>query len=211
MATSPMDPVPSRLRRAIAVFAKVPQAGTVKTRLIPAIGAAAAAELQRRLIESTLAKAHALEDTEVTLWLEGDNAHYAPSGSQRRMAQQGADLGAKMAHAFVVTLARAETCVLIGTDCPALTTSHLRQVFKLLERNDVVVIPAEDGGYVLIALNTPQPQLFEGIQWGGPQVMEATRARIDAARLRAAYLGPLPDLDTPEDLERARAAGWLEP
>jgi len=205
-----MEPVPIRLPRAIAVFARVPLPGTVKTRLIPAIGAAAAAELQRRLIESTLATAHALEDTEVTLWLEGDSTRYEPPAAQRWVPQQGADLGAKMAHAFVATLARAEACVLIGTDCPALTTSHLWQVFKELERNDVVVIPAEDGGYVLIALNTPQPQLFEDIQWGGPQVMEATRARIDAARLRAAYLDPLPDLDTPKDLERARAAGWIK-
>jgi len=57
-----------------------------------------------------------------------------------------------MAHAFVVTLARASACVLIGTDCPALTTTHLQQAFDELDRNDVVVIPAEDGGYVLIAL-----------------------------------------------------------
>ena len=115
-----------------------------------------------------------------------------------------------MAHAFIVTLARSRACVLIGTDCPALQPAHLQRAFRELEHNDVVVIPAEDGGYVLIALTAPQTRLFEDIEWGGPTVMEATRARIEAAGLRAAYLPALPDLDTPADLERARAAGWLD-
>jgi len=206
-----MNAIFNRRARAIAVFAKVPQAGAVKTRLIPAIGAVAAADLQRRLIDVTLAKAQALGDVDVNLWLAGDTTCYLPARGLTWASQQGADLGARMAHAFVVTLARARACVLIGTDCPALTTTHLQQAFDELDRNDVVIIPAEDGGYVLIALKTPQPKLFEDIQWGGPTVMQATRARIEAAHLRAAYLAPLPDLDTPEDLARARAAGWIEP
>jgi rSAM/selenodomain-associated transferase 1 len=200
---------PASSLRAIAVFGRVPQPGTVKTRLIPALGAQGAADLQRHLIESTLAKAHALGDVEVCLWLTGDTQGYAPPPAQACALQQGDDLGARMAHAFVVTLARARACILIGTDCPALTTNHLQQTFDELDRNDVVIIPAEDGGYVLIALKTAHPELFEGIQWGGPTVMETTRARITAARLRAAYLSPLPDLDTPADLARARAAGWV--
>src|SRR5262245_36729140 len=163
----------ARSMRAVAVFAKVPQAGSVKTRLIPALGAQGAADLQRHLIESTLAKAHALPDVEVCLWLAGDAQRYAPPPGQACALQQGADLGARMAHAFVVTLARARACILIGTDCPALTTHHLQQTFDELDRADVVVIPAEDGGYVLIALKTAHPELFEDIQWGGPTVMEA--------------------------------------
>ena len=196
-------------RRDVAIFAKVPEPGTVKTRLIPAIGAAAAAELQQRLIDATLAKAHALGDATVSLWLAGDATRYAVPARLTVANQEGPDLGARMAHAFVVTLARAEACVLIGTDCPALTTAHLRQAFDVLARHDVVIIPAEDGGYVLIALRAPQPRLFEDIEWGRSTVLQATRARIEAAHLRAAYLDPLPDLDTPEDLARAQAAGWL--
>jgi rSAM/selenodomain-associated transferase 1 len=207
MSSDPSDT--PRSGRAIAVFARVPRAGAVKTRLIPAIGAGAAADLQARLIETTLAKARALGNCAVRLWLAGDTHNYVPPDAAWTV-QQGDDLGARMSHAFVVTLARARACVLIGTDCPALTTAHLGQAFAELERNDVVVVPAEDGGYVLIALRTPQPQLFEGIGWGGPTVMQATRARIEAAGLRACYLPPLPDLDTPEDLARARAAGWVD-
>lgn len=201
--------MPSADSRAIAVFAKVPRVGAVKTRLIPAIGAAAANELHARLIEATLAKARAVGDADVCLWLAGDIAGYAIPRGQAWAPQAGADLGARMAQAFVVTLARARACVLIGTDCPALTPAHVRQAFDELARNDAVVIPAEDGGYVLIGLNAPRPELFEDVPWGGPTVFEVTRARIASSGLRAAYLAPLPDLDTPDDLARATAAGWL--
>lgn len=204
-----MSAAPSSAARAIAVFAKVPQVGAVKTRLIPALGAAAATELHARLIEATLAKARAVDDAGVCLWLAGDMADYSVPPGQAWTLQVGADLGARMSHAFVVTLARARACVLIGTDCPALTPAHIRQAFDELARNDAVVIPAEDGGYVLIGLNAPRPELFEGVRWGGPTVFKATQARMTLCGLRAAYLAPLPDLDTPDDLARATAAGWL--
>jgi rSAM/selenodomain-associated transferase 1 len=191
----------------IAVFAKAPVAGRVKTRLIPALGAAGAAALQARLIEATLAKARALAGARVCLWLAGGDYAAPPGVAIAR--QQGADLGARMHHAFAVTLARARACVLIGTDCPALSTAHLRLAFERLRTHDVVVAPAEDGGYVLIGLNAPQPRLFEGIAWGEATVMGATRAAIEACGLRASYLPALPDLDTPADLARAQAQGWL--
>ncbi len=199
----------NRPAREIAVFAKVPQAGAVKTRLIPALGAEGAAALQARLITRTLATAHAVPDASVTLWLSGPIESWAVPPGQRWEVQRGADLGARMHQTFLATLARSRVCVLIGTDCPALHPAHLLRAFSELEQHDVVVVPAEDGGYVLIALKAPQPALFEGIEWGRPTVLQATRARIDAARLRAAYLPALPDLDTPADLERARREGWL--
>jgi rSAM/selenodomain-associated transferase 1 len=201
---------PADSRREIAVFARVPVAGQVKTRLIPALGAGGAADLHARLVESTLARARRAGDASVRLWLDGDPARYtAPPGVAVSM-QSGADLGARMHHAFVVTLARAAACVLIGTDCPALQPRHLRDAFETLDSHDVVLVPAEDGGYVLVGLTVPQPRLFEDMAWGEPTVLAATRARIDAAGLRAAYLDPLPDLDTPADLARARAAGWID-
>lgn len=194
-------------RRAIAVFARAPQPGRVKTRLIPALGAHGAAALQAQLIGLTLAKACAVRQAAVTLWL-ADGAHEAPPGVTVAR-QQGEDLGARMLHAFRHTLASARACVLIGTDCPALAVTHLRAAFAALTAHDVVLAPAEDGGYVLIGLTAPQPTLFSGIRWGTSEVLAQTRAAIAAAGLRAAYLPTLPDLDTPQDLARARAAGWL--
>jgi rSAM/selenodomain-associated transferase 1 len=196
--------------RTIAIFAKVPQPGLAKTRLTPVLGADGAAALQAHLIERALCNARAVDGADVCLWLSGDTSRYAAPPGTSWATQQGSDLGARMSHAFVVTLSRARACVLIGTDCPAMQPAHLQRAFEELERNDVVVIPAEDGGYVLIALKAPQPSLFENIAWGEPTVMQATRARIEAAGLRATYLPSLPDLDTPADLVRARDAGWID-
>lgn len=196
--------------RAIAVLARAPVPGQAKTRLIPLLGAEGAAQLQARLIEATLAKARALPDCAVTLWVAGDAAQLpAAAQSVPVEPQVGADLGERMAHAFDRTLRRARQVVVIGTDCPAMTPAHLQAAFAALATHDVVLQPATDGGYVAIGLTRPQPELFAGICWGGAEVLAATRERIGALGLRAALLDPLPDLDTPEDYMHATAQGWL--
>jgi hypothetical protein len=200
----------------IAVFAKAPVPGVAKTRLIPRLGAEGAARLQEALIENALAKAIAVAGARVTLWVAGDRSHPFVAAVARRFdigieTQHGPDLGARMHDAFATTLApgRNRGCVLIGTDCPALTTADLERAAAALATHDAFVLPAEDGGYVLIALRTPQERIFEGIEWGGPTVMQATRERM--ARLGLAWFegSPRPDLDTPGDYERALAAGWI--
>jgi hypothetical protein len=148
-----------------------------------------------------------------------DSARAGPSIAQapRRAwvataPQVGADLGARMAHAFAQTLApvgRATRCVLIGTDCPALTSTDLEAAAHALLTHDVVVQPAVDGGYVLIGLRAPAPRLFEQIAWGSPAVLRATRARSAELGLSYLELRTLPDLDTPEDYDAALAAGLL--
>ncbi|MCA3227671.1 MAG: TIGR04282 family arsenosugar biosynthesis glycosyltransferase, partial [Burkholderiales bacterium] len=127
------------------------------------------------------------------------------------LPQQGADLGARMAHAAAHALAApgVAAALVIGTDCPALRTAHLEQAAAALARHPVVLVPAEDGGYVLLGLRAPQPALFEGVAWGGPQVLAATRQRIAAAGLRHVELPALPDLDTPADYQDALARGWI--
>jgi hypothetical protein len=195
----------------IAVFARAPVAGQTKTRLIPLLGADGAAALQRRLIERTLATAAAVAGARVTLWVSGDAAHPFVVEAARRVGaalaeQRGADLGARMNHAFECTGA---PLVLIGTDCPQLSADDLAGAAAALAVHDVVIQPATDGGYVLIGLARPQPPLFESIDWGGPQVLQQTRSRVEALGLRCALRPALDDLDTPADLQRALAAGWL--
>lgn len=193
------------------MFARAPVAGAAKTRLIPLLGAHGAAQLQARLIETALAKARAVPDCAVTLWLAGE-ASALPASARGGTAielQHGADLGERMAHAFARSLARSRRVLLIGTDCPALTRIDLLAAFAALEAHDVVLQPAEDGGYVLIGLRAPQPGLFDGIAWGGPTVLEGTRQRSAQLGLREATLPALPDLDTPQDYARAVTAGWL--
>jgi uncharacterized protein len=200
----------------IAVFARAPVAGAVKTRLIPLLGAEGALALHRQLVESTLFRARDAALGEVTLWIAGDAGHPEVLACARRQrvrlaTQQGTDLGARMHAALAVTLAAqpGRGCLLIGTDCPALTPAHLQHAAAALATHDVVLTPAHDGGYVLVGLRAPQPALFDGIAWGGSDVLAATRARIAAAGLRCAELAALPDLDTAADYHAALAAGWI--
>lgn len=193
---------------AIAVFSKAPRAGETKTRLIPALGAAGAARLQRRLCLRTLDLACRAAHGKVTLWAAPDHrqrffrAVQAQRGIELR-SQSGSDLGERMSNAFV---AHAGPLLLIGTDCPALTEAHLATAATALhDGHDAVFIPAEDGGYVLVGLRRPQPRLFEGIDWGSDKVMTQTRERLVALGLRWAEPAMLWDVDRLEDLLRLAA------
>jgi len=197
----------------IAVFARAPVAGAVKTRLIPRLGADGAARLHEQLVQRTLATACAVAGARVTLWIAGDPAHpgvvqWAARHPVALRAQCDGDLGARMLAAF---RAAGGALVLIGTDCPALAGADLVAAAAGLAAHDAVLQPAEDGGYVLIALRAPCAALFDGIGWGGAQVMADTRRRARAAGLRLSERPPLPDLDTPQDYDRAVQSGWLAP
>jgi len=110
------------------------------------------------------------------------------------------DLGARM---FAATTANNGPVLVIGTDCPALTDVHLRGAANALREGiDVILIPAEDGGYVLIGTRTAQPALFANIAWATKTVLAETRARIIAQRLILAERPPLWDVDTETDLAR---------
>jgi hypothetical protein len=189
---------------AIAILAKAPIPGMAKTRLIPAIGAHAAAVLQERLTERTVLAATAVEIGQVTLWCSPDidRALFQDLASRFPIVlkqQPDSDLGDRMLGA----IAAAQGPVLvIGTDCPALTAEILREAAGALQQADVVLIPAEDGGYVLIGARAPHPQLFDGIAWGTGSVMQLTRARIAALGLKSTELPALWDVDTEADLDR---------
>lgn len=187
----------------IAILAKAPIPGFAKTRLIPAIGAHAAAVLQERLNEQTVATAFAAGIGAVTLWCAPDITH----GSFRDLAarfpirlarQAGDDLGNRMLAAFD----GGGPVLVIGSDCPSLTPRHLRDAADALHGSDVVLIPAEDGGYVLIGAHAPYSELFTGIAWSTETVLAETRKRISALGLNAIELRPLWDVDSESDLAR---------
>jgi rSAM/selenodomain-associated transferase 1 len=204
-----------KTKAAILVFAKAPVAGAAKTRLIPLLGAAGAATLHGRLIIRALATARAAALDDITLWCAPDVAHpFLQSAAQQYAAglqiQRGADLGARMAHAFAITLQRAAYAVCIGADCPALTAQHLQQAAAALRAgDDAVFVPAEDGGYALIGLSCAAPALFAGINWGEHTVMPETRVRLRENDLRWSELETLWDVDRPEDYLRLRQSGLL--
>lgn len=188
----------------ILVFAKAPVPGEVKTRLIPALGAPAAAELHARLARRTIETALSAHVAPVELWCSPDDAHpFFRSFALPRRIQHGRNLGTRMAHAFDVTLAESHFAILIGTDCPALSGEYLRAAAEhLAQGEDAVLGPAEDGGYVLIGLRRHDPRLFEDVRWGTAQVLDATRARLEERGFRWHELPCLWDVDRVEDLQR---------
>ena len=118
--------------------------------------------------------------------------------------QKGENLGQRMQHAFASTLTESSYALLIGCDCPALTPAHLNRSLQILEARQapIVLAPAEDGGYVLIGLDSEQPVLFEDIAWGSDQVLGQTRDRVQQLQLSHLELETLWDLDRPQDLQR---------
>jgi rSAM/selenodomain-associated transferase 1 len=194
---------------AVAVLAKAPLAGFAKTRLIPALGADGAASLQARLIARAVATAGAAAVGPVTLWATPDVSHptfQAVRAHGIALARQGdGDLGARMLAAIAAANGPA---LVIGTDCPALTADHLGTAADILRGGaDAVVMPAEDGGYVLIGMQAPEPALFSGMRWSEPDVMDETRRRLRALGLSWQEPATLWDLDVPEDLERLKKIG----
>jgi rSAM/selenodomain-associated transferase 1 len=191
----------------IAILAKAPVPGLAKTRLIAVLGADGAAELQARLIERTVATACAAKVGPVVLWATPGVTHPLFQSISRTFGvtierQPDGDLGARMLAAVVA--ARGPVLV-IGSDCPALTAEHLRNIAEVLRSYDAALIPAEDGGYVLIGLRRPRPELFSDIDWGTPTVADETRFLLTAHNLTWRELPALWDVDTPDDLERLRS------
>jgi rSAM/selenodomain-associated transferase 1 len=195
---------------AVAILAKAPIAGFAKTRLIPVLGARGAAVLQERLIERAVETACAAAIGPVTLWATPDESHPVFQSIGARLGitlarQADGDLGARM----LAAITAANTCVLlIGSDCPALTLEHLRTAADVLrDRAPAVVIPAEDGGYALIGVRTPDPALFSDMPWSTPLVMNETRRRLRTLGLTWHEPVTLWDVDLPQDLERMRGIG----
>lgn len=217
---------PSRSDRLI-VFTRYPLAGKAKTRLIPAIGAEAAAVLQRQMTEHTLRQAWiwqmGVENAagSVTVWFARSEASEAIDrqrlqdwlGTQWCYQPQAAgDLGERLIQAIQSAFAAGmQRVVTIGTDCPGLDASRMGQAFAALNRADVVLGPAIDGGYYLIGLRRLVPELFQGIAWSTETVLQQTVAIADRLGLSVAYLEPLADVDRPEDLAVWRSVQQTRP
>ena len=185
-------------------MARAPVPGETKRRLIPAIGADRAAALHRAMIRRSVMTALASGVGPVELWCtpNADHEVFLSLRDEMRVGlrtQRGPDLGARM---LAATEARPGPAAVVGTDCPFLEPGDLTRAACVLHGDDadVVVAPALDGGYVLIATGRPRPELFAGIEWGTGRVLAQTRARARAARLRLLELDARRDVDRPEDL-----------
>ncbi|CAH2031488.1 TIGR04282 family arsenosugar biosynthesis glycosyltransferase [Trichlorobacter ammonificans] len=199
----------------IALFVKPPLPGRVKTRLARSIGHPAACRLYEMLVRRTIAHCRA-SGLSLVICHDGDDPALLPAFWLKRastcLPQRGADLGERMADAFTrLFAAGAQRVILIGSDIPGLDADYLRQADRLLAHHGLVIGPALDGGYCLIALQAAafSPELFRGIPWSGERVLELTLAAARTVGLSPVMLAPLRDLDTIDDLQALRAAGLL--
>jgi rSAM/selenodomain-associated transferase 1 len=197
---------PGRRPRLI-VFSKWPEPGRVKTRMIEAIGPEAAADLHRAMTRHTMVWARRFAHARAAeLEVRGDGADGAAFrnwlGHDLRCVGQGpGNLGARLTRAFAEAFADGRTrVVIVGADCPDLNETLAARAVDALNDRDLVVGPSRDGGYYLIALRRAVPALFEGIGWGGDQVLAVTLERAARFGLRVHRLPELSDVDTPGDL-----------
>jgi rSAM/selenodomain-associated transferase 1 len=201
---------------ALLIFAKAPVPGRVKTRLLPAVTTAGAAEIQKACITDTLRMAGKVRGCDLFLFGAGGPAYFralvqrGPSGQTRWHGakfwpQRGRDLGERLENAFRKVFRRGyRHVVVIGTDTPWMGAARIGEAFQALVKEDVVLGPCRDGGYYLLGLRRFLPEFFRGIPWG---TSRACRATLRAAR-RCGAKGKILrmdfDLDRPGDLRRAK-------
>lgn len=191
----------------VILFTRYPEPGRTKTRLIPALGKEGAADLQRRMTEYMYAQLRLLQQqrtVSLEVRYDGGNQNYMKQwlASDIPLVPQGeGDLGARLQRCFTDGFAaRTKRVIIVGADCPSLTAGIMEKSLDTLCQNDLVLGPAHDGGYYLIGLNRPVPSLFDDIPWGTDQVLTTTLALAKKMDLTISLLGPLADVDRPEDL-----------
>lgn len=188
----------------LIIFVKTPIAGEVKTRLASDIGDEKALKIYWQLVEITKKIASQFKGSKM-IWSNKnwtDHSDYWPIESFQFHLQKGANLGEKMASAFDFHFKEGfNKLLLIGSDCPDINISVLNEAEKALDRHDVVIGPAQDGGYYLIAMKKIHYELFENMEWSHAQVLEHTLQRAKSKSLSIHMLQNLSDLDNVADLK----------
>lgn len=203
-------PLPSLL-----LFAREPVPGRVKTRLAEGIGEVEAARVYANVARVVADQVRGGPYRTVVYfdppgarkvvrkWLGSEDLHFTP--------QEGDDLGERLVCAIEKELGESPAVVVVGTDAPGVDRALVTEALERLGGAEVVLGPAEDGGYYLIGMKAPHPELFRGIPWSTGGVLTATLARARGLGLRTSLLRTLPDVDTVQDWERlGPTLGWGE-
>lgn len=206
------------MKAAVVIMAKIPRAGTVKTRLMPKLSGAECATLQMACLMDSCAAANEaanhcylfyagdrpelLQDEELLAGfpLQAAAVYRQNLARMTLLPQSAGDLGWRMAEACRQVLAENRRLVLAGTDIPGLSGQRLREGLRRLNSADLVLGPAMDGGYYLIGLKKPVPEIFADIPWGSSSVLADTLASAGRLGLHVAQLAAERDLDTWDDL-----------
>jgi rSAM/selenodomain-associated transferase 1 len=191
----------------ILVFTKAPVAGQVKTRLVPHITAEQAAKLHEEFTHDRLQMCTAAKLCDFELWCSPDKRHPFFVNCQQRYGiklhtQSGSDLGERMSGALKAALSHYKKIIIIGTDAPELDINTIATAIEQLDIADIVLVPAADGGYVLLGASIHDENLLSNIPWGTENVLSATLGNIERLGLKSHLLAESWDVDRPEDLER---------
>lgn len=203
-------------KKKLILFTRYPVPGKAKTRLIPELGEKGAADLQEIMTGLAVLNVRcfsAVSGADIEMCFEGAGKtkmrRWLGKGIKFRCQGKG-DLGQRMNRAF--TNAFEEGCervVIIGCDCPQIDRKCLSAAFNALENNDIVIGPATDGGYYLIGLSKPVPEIFMNIDWGTDSVFQQTITTAEDKNYKTAQLHKLPDIDRPDDLDLCRDMNLL--
>jgi len=200
-----------KLNHTLLIFVKYPEPGGVKTRLAEDLGYEKAAEIYASMAESVIHNLSRSEEYKTVIFFD-------PPYRKREMenwlgkryqllAQEGNSLGERMANAFDKTFSLgAEKAVIIGTDCLEITEEIISRAFQSLDEMDVVLGPAEDGGYYLLGMKESTSEIFDDITWSSSQVLGQTINKIKTMGLKFSLLKTLRDIDTISDLNNGLLA-----
>jgi len=200
----------------ICVFAKEPQAGAVKTRLIPLLGPQGAADFHARCVRHALKTALDADLGPVVLCCSPDSgadffARCAADFGVACSEQGDGNLGDRMHRAFEQGLSKHESMIILGADCPALQAQDISEAAQALRGDyDAALSPAEDGGYVLIGTQKADRRLFDNVMWSSAQVMQQTRDNLQQLGWKWKELAQQWDIDRPADYQRLKASALMD-
>jgi len=196
------------MKKVIIIMAKVPIAGTVKTRLQPFFSAEQSAMLAECFLRDTVNKAKFLSNELIIAYTPIEKLDVLLailSNEQIFIEQIGASLGDKMFHAFEFAFSQySDAVVMIGTDSPTFPTQFITQAFEMLSESDAVLGETTDGGFYLIGLRKLKKGIFETVEWSSPKTFEQTRRNAENLGLKLSLLPNWYDVDTPDDLKRLK-------
>ncbi|MCW9046893.1 MAG: TIGR04283 family arsenosugar biosynthesis glycosyltransferase [Gammaproteobacteria bacterium] len=200
----PHKQITSPNKQQLIVFIKAPIPGFCKTRLTPYLSPEEASDFYESLVKNCFNKITAIKNTDISIYTYPDINHpFIKKISQQYSTtchlQSGENLGERMFNALNESLKTYDKSILIGTDCPLLDQSYLEQAFKALEQDDIVLGPADDGGYVLVGASKIEAQLFNNINWGTDSVLKQSLHNANKAAYKTHLLDTLWDVDTPQD------------
>jgi rSAM/selenodomain-associated transferase 1 len=187
----------------LIVFIKNPVIGTVKTRLAKSIGDESALQVYRDLMEKSRKETQEVSADRFLFYSKEIKADNWSTEHFYKQLQAEGDLGFKMKSAFAEVIKKNSKTIIIGSDCYDLTSTIIETAFKELDSNDLVIGPANDGGYYLLGINKFMPELFEEIEWSTEVVLQQTLEKAKQLELKVKCLQELIDIDNIDDLKKS--------